>query len=161
MYLNHHLLFTIWGSKSSTIIYNSLFPLPDLVKIYQPYFLFYWIYLKISIVLYNIQNFLMFSFNPIINLFKNFPTPILGAYLMSYPFAFSYCSQGSPGKNTEVVCHSFLQWTMFCQNSPPWVALHGMAHSFIELDKATVHVIKLVSYLWLWVSFCLPYDGKG
>ena len=25
--------------------------------------------------------------------------------------------------------------------------LHGMAHSFIELDKAVVHVIKLVSFL--------------
>ena len=25
-----------------------------------------------------------------------------------------------------------------------WVALHGMAHSFIELDKAVVHVIRLV-----------------
>ena len=24
-----------------------------------------------------------------------------------------------------------------------WVALHGMAHSFIELDKAVVHVISL------------------
>ena len=21
---------------------------------------------------------------------------------------------------TEVVCHSLLQWTMFCKNSPPW-----------------------------------------
>ena len=28
-----------------------------------------------------------------------------------------------------------------------WVALHGMAHSFIELDKAVVHVISLVSFL--------------
>ena len=28
--------------------------------------------------------------------------------------------------------------------SPSWVALHGMAHSFIELDKAVVHVIRLV-----------------
>ena len=28
-----------------------------------------------------------------------------------------------------------------------WVALHSMAHSFIELDKAVVHVIKLVSFL--------------
>ena len=35
-------------------------------------------------------------------------------------FAFSYCSWGSQGKNTEVVCHSLLQWTMFSQNSPPW-----------------------------------------
>ena len=28
-----------------------------------------------------------------------------------------------------------------------WVALHGMAHSFIELDKNVVHVIRLVSFL--------------
>ena len=27
------------------------------------------------------------------------------------------------------------------------VALHSMAHSFIELDKAVVHVISLVSFL--------------
>ena len=30
-----------------------------------------------------------------------------------------------------------------------WVALHGMAHSFIELNKAVVHVIRLVSFLLL------------
>ena len=30
---------------------------------------------------------------------------------------------------------------------PSWVALHDMAHSFIELDKAMVHVIRLVSFL--------------
>ena len=29
---------------------------------------------------------------------------------------------------------------------PSWVALHGMAHSFIELDKVVVHVISLVSF---------------
>ena len=28
-----------------------------------------------------------------------------------------------------------------------WVALCGMAHSFIELDKAVVHVINLISFL--------------
>ena len=28
-----------------------------------------------------------------------------------------------------------------------WVALRGMAHHFIELDKAVVHVIRLVSFL--------------
>ena len=32
---------------------------------------------------------------------------------------------------------------------PSWVALHGMAHSFIELDKAVVHVIK-----WLVLCDC-------
>ena len=42
-----------------------------------------------------------------------------------------------------------------------WVALHCMAHSFIELYKAAVHVIRLVSFLWLWFSFCLPSDGEG
>ena len=30
---------------------------------------------------------------------------------------------------------------------PSWVALHGMAHSFIELDKAVDHVVRLVSFL--------------
>ena len=34
--------------------------------------------------------------------------------------------------------------TMTC---PSWVALHGMVHSFTELDKAVVHVIRLVNFL--------------
>ena len=42
-----------------------------------------------------------------------------------------------------------------------WVALPGMAHSFTELDKTVVHVIRLVSFLWLWFSVCLPSDGEG
>ena len=43
----------------------------------------------------------------------------LGSFSFSVlSFAFSYCSWGSQGKNTEVVCHSLLQWT-FCWNSPP------------------------------------------
>ena len=46
--------------------------------------------------------------------------------------------------------------TMTC---PSWVALHGMAHSFIELEKAVIHIISLVSFLLLWFSFCLPSDG--
>ena len=28
-----------------------------------------------------------------------------------------------------------------------WIALHGMAHSFIELDKAVIHVVSFVSFL--------------
>ena len=36
-----------------------------------------------------------------------------------------------------------------------------MAHSFIELDKAVVHVIRLVSFLCLWFSVCMPSDGGG
>ena len=34
-----------------------------------------------------------------------------------------------------------------------WVALHGMAHSFNELEKAVIHVISLVSFLWMQFSF--------
>ena len=72
---------------------------------------------------------------------------------------------GSQGKDTEVVCHSFVQHTVFCQNSPPGPIRLGWpyraCHSFTELDKATVHVISLVSFLWLWFSFCLPSDGEG
>ena len=30
---------------------------------------------------------------------------------------------------------------------PSWVALHGMARSFIELDKVVIHVISLVNFL--------------
>ena len=41
-----------------------------------------------------------------------------------------------------------------------WVALHCMAHCFIELDKAVIHVISLVSFLSLWFSFCLPLPSE-
>ena len=44
---------------------------------------------------------------------------------------------------------------------PSWLALHGMAHSFIELDKAVAHVIRMVSFLLLWFPVCLPSDGEG
>ena len=42
-----------------------------------------------------------------------------------------------------------------------WVALHGTAHTFIELDKAVVHVLSLISFLWLQFSFCLPSGRWG
>ena len=41
---------------------------------------------------------------------------------------------------------------------PPWVAIHSMAHNFIELDKAVVHVISLISFLSFWFSVCLPSE---
>ena len=83
---------------------------------------------------------------------------ILGTYRpgeflfqVSYYFAFSYCSWGCQGKNTEVVCHSLLQWATFCQTSPPWPYhlewLHTARLSFIELDTTVV--------LWSdWLVFC-------
>ena len=42
-----------------------------------------------------------------------------------------------------------------------WVALHSMVHGFIELDKSVVYVVRLVGFLWLWFSVCLPSDGEG
>ena len=61
---------------------------------------------------------------------------------------------------TEVVFHSLLQWTTFCQTSPPRPAHLGWPHmawlSFIELDKAVVHVNRLASFLWLWFQCVCP-----
>ena len=68
---------------------------------------------------------------------------------MSYLFAFSYCSWGSQGKDAEVVCHSPVDHVLSdlaTMTHLSWVALPGIGHSFIELDKAVVHVIKLVSF---------------
>ena len=58
---------------------------------------------------------------------------------------------GSQGKNSEVACHSLLQWTAFCQTSPPWPVRLGWPHtawlSFIELDTTVA--------LWSdWLVFC-------
>ena len=39
-----------------------------------------------------------------------------------------------------------------------WVALQSMAHSFIESQKAMIHVIILFNFLWLWFSFWGPWD---
>ena len=36
---------------------------------------------------------------------------------------------GSQGNNTEVVCHSLLQWTTFCQNPPPWLVHLGWPYT--------------------------------
>ena len=50
--------------------------------------------------------------------------------------------------------HSLLWWTIFSQTSPPWPIHLGWPHmawlSFIELDKAVVHVTRLACCLWLW-----------
>ena len=93
------------------------------------------------------------------------PTDLGSSSFSVLSFAISYCSRDSQGKNPEVFCSSLVQWTTFCQNSHHglscWVALHGMSHSFIELDKAVVHVISLISFLWLWFSFCLTSDEWG
>ena len=39
-----------------------------------------------------------------------------GQFLLIYMHV---CSWGARGMSSEMVCHSLLQWTTFCQNSPP------------------------------------------
>ena len=69
----------------------------------------------------------------------------LGAYLLvSYLFAFSYYSWGSQGKNTGVGCHfsppvDHILLDLFSMTHSSWVALHGIACSFIKLHKPLCH----------------------
>ena len=53
---------------------------------------------------------------------------------LPFPFqwtTFNVCIQWnlySLGRNTGVGCHALLQWTTFCQTSPPWPARLGLPH---------------------------------
>ena len=77
-------------------------------------------------------------------------------YPGSSPFSIlSFCLfilfMGFSRQESDAVCHSLLQWTTFCQTSPPWPSHLGWPHtawlSFIELNKAVVCVIRLASFL--------------
>ena len=84
---------------------------------------------------------------------------------VSYLFAFSYCSWGSPGKNTGMICHSLLQWTMFFQNSPLWpihlgwpsmawlIASLSYASPFARTRLWSMKGCPKLSLLILWVPF--------
>ena len=88
------------------------------------------------------------------------PTQLESSSSSVLSFCLSYCSWSSQGKNTEVVCYSLIQWSTLCQNPPPWPIHLGWPCparlSFIELDKAVVHVIRLVTFLWLWFQSVCP-----
>ena len=43
---------------------------------------------------------------------------------------------------------------------PSWMALHGMAHSSIELDKTVVHVIRLVVFCDCGFHYVCPLRNK-
>ena len=88
------------------------------------------------------------------------PTDLGSSSFSSYPFAFhtvmafsrQECWSGLPFLSPVDLILSELS-TM---THPSWVALHGMAHSFTELDNTVVHVIKLVIFLWLWCQSVCP-----
>ena len=82
------------------------------------------------------------------------PTDLGSSSFSILSFCLSYCSWGFQGKNTEVACHSLLQWATFCQTSPPWPGHLGLPHR-----HGLVHwvrqgcgpsVIRLISFLWVW-----------
>ena len=88
---------------------------------------------------------------------------ICGADLAHQSLAFAFCSSHFSYVHGDLMAR-MLKWFAIsfssgpvCQNPPPWpvsrLALHGMAHSFIELHKAVIHVIILVSFLWLGFHF--------
>ena len=61
------------------------------------------------------------------------------------------------GLHSSLVDHVLSE--LSTKNCLSWVALHSMSHSFIELDKAGIQVISLLSFLCLWFPFCLPSEG--
>ena len=80
---------------------------------------------------------------------------------MSYLFTFLYCSWGSWGKNTGVVCHSLLQWTMFCHNfgiylvsySPlSLVVFFWLFFLFFHLEQIPMSSYFILLSLSLWIS---------
>ena len=105
------------------------------------------------------------------------PTDLGSSSFSILSFCVFILFMGFSRQNTDVVCHSLLQWTTFCQTSPPWPGHLGWPNiawlSFIELDKAVVHMIRWlvfcdygfsVSALWcplatptVWLGFLLPW----
>ena len=56
-------------------------------------------------------------------------------------------SWGSQGKNTEVVCHSLLQWITFLSElctitRPSWMALHGTQEPHEQCEKGKDRTLK-------------------
>ena len=78
------------------------------------------------------------------------PTDLGSSSFSVLSFCLFICSFSFQSKNTEVVYNFLLQWTTVYQNPPPrpvhlvWPYMAWFI--FIELDKAVVHVIRLVGF---------------
>ena len=86
-----------------------------------------------------------------------FQCPILLPFILFVGFSRQECWSGMPFPS--LMEHILPELSTMTRLS--WVALHGMVHSFTELHKAVVYVIRLVSFLRLWFSVCLSSDGEG
>ena len=56
------------------------------------------------------------------------PTDLGGSSFCVIFFVSSSCSRGSQGNSSKVFCPSLLQWTTFCQISPPWLIHLGLLY---------------------------------
>ena len=79
------------------------------------------------------------------------PTDLGSSSFSNLSFCLLILFMGFSRQEYWSVCHSLLQWTTFCQTSPPWPNCLGWPHmawlSFIELDMTVV--------LWSsWLVFC-------
>ena len=86
------------------------------------------------------------------------PTNLGSSSFRSYLFAFSYSSWCSQGKNIAVACYSFLLWTTFCGNSPPWPVCLGrlyMTWLIVSLSKTRLWPMWLDWLVFCDCSFCL------
>ena len=71
------------------------------------------------------------------------PTDLGSSSFSILSFCLSYCLWGSQGKNNEVVCHSLLQWTTFCQLDIKLSQIHGKINTFtINNDNALWQVLN-------------------
>ena len=75
-------------------------------------------------------------------------------------FSFSYYSWVSQGKNSNVICHSLLQWTIFCPNSPLWPVHLGWP--WMAWLIASLSYTRLWSMWSFWLAFCdFCFHSKG
>ena len=84
---------------------------------------------------------------------------VLCFYLFILFMGFSRQEYWSGSPFPSPVDHILLELSTMTR--PSWVALHSLAHGFTGSDKPVIHVISLVSFLWLWFSVTLPSDGWG
>ena len=66
-------------------------------------------------------------------------------FILFMGFSRQQCWSGSP--LPSLVDHILSE--LYSMIRPSWVALHGIVHCFIELHKAMIHVMILISFQWL------------
>ena len=79
------------------------------------------------------------------------PTDLMSLSFIVLSFAFSYF-MGFSRPEYWILCHSLLQWTTFCKNSPPWPAHLGRPYTAWLIVSLTY--TRLWSVWWDWLVFC-------